>query len=40
MDELVAELRRRGCAVATGSFGARMQVSSVNDGPMTVLLEV
>ena len=31
---------RRGCTVATGVFGARMQVSSVNDGPMTLLLEV
>ena len=40
VDEVVAELRRRGCVVATGTFGARMQVSSVNDGPMTVLLEV
>ena len=40
VDEVVAELRRRGCAVATGSFGARMSVSSVNDGPMTLLLEV
>jgi D-tyrosyl-tRNA(Tyr) deacylase len=38
--EVVAELRRRGCTVATGVFGARMQVSSVNEGPMTVLLEV
>jgi len=25
--------------VATGVFGARMQVSSVNEGPMTLLLE-
>ena len=40
VEELVAELRRRGCAVQTGSFGARMRVSSVNDGPMTLLLEV
>src|SRR3712207_6166701 len=39
VDELVAELRRRGCTVATGVFGARMQVSSVNEGPMTLLLE-
>ena len=39
-DEVVAELERRGCVVATGRFGARMHVSSVNDGPMTVLLEV
>jgi D-tyrosyl-tRNA(Tyr) deacylase len=40
VEALVAELRRRGCEVATGSFGARMSVSSVNDGPMTLLLEV
>lgn len=40
VDELVSELRRRGCTVATGVFGARMQVSSVNEGPMTLLLEV
>jgi D-tyrosyl-tRNA(Tyr) deacylase len=40
VEELVGELRRRGCTVATGSFGARMQVSSVNEGPMTLLLEV
>ena len=40
VEEVVAELRRRGCTVATGVFGARMQVSSVNEGPMTLLLEV
>ncbi|SDE66786.1 D-tyrosyl-tRNA(Tyr) deacylase [Blastococcus fimeti] len=40
VEEVVAELRRRGATVATGVFGARMQVSSVNDGPMTLLLEV
>jgi D-tyrosyl-tRNA(Tyr) deacylase len=40
VDEVVAELRRRGCTVATGIFGARMQVASVNDGPMTLVLEV
>lgn len=40
VDEVVAELRRRGCTVATGIFGARMEVSSVNDGPMTLVLEV
>jgi D-tyrosyl-tRNA(Tyr) deacylase len=37
---VVEELRARGCTVATGVFGARMQVSSVNEGPMTLLLEV
>jgi D-tyrosyl-tRNA(Tyr) deacylase len=39
VDEVVAELRRRGATVATGVFGASMQVSSVNEGPMTLLLE-
>ena len=40
VEEVVAELRRRGSTVATGVFGARMLVSSVNEGPMTLLLEV
>jgi D-aminoacyl-tRNA deacylase len=40
VDEVVAELRRRGSEVATGVFGARMLVASVNEGPMTLLLEV
>jgi D-tyrosyl-tRNA(Tyr) deacylase len=39
VDEVVAELRRRGATVATGVFGAAMLVSSVNEGPMTLLLE-
>ncbi|MGY1806790.1 D-aminoacyl-tRNA deacylase [Blastococcus sp. SYSU D00669] len=39
VDEVVAELRRRGAPVATGVFRASMQVSSVNEGPMTLLLE-
>jgi D-tyrosyl-tRNA(Tyr) deacylase len=40
VDAVIAELRARGATVATGRFGARMQVSSVNDGPFTLLLEV
>lgn len=36
---VVEGLRARGIAVATGVFGAMMQVESVNDGPMTILLE-
>jgi D-tyrosyl-tRNA(Tyr) deacylase len=40
VDEVVAELRRRGTTVATGVFGAPMQVASVNEGPMTLQLEV
>jgi D-tyrosyl-tRNA(Tyr) deacylase len=33
-------LRSLGAVVETGVFGADMQVSLVNDGPVTVLLEV
>ena len=40
VEEVVAELRRRGTEVATGRFGAKMSVASVNEGPMTLLLEV
>jgi D-aminoacyl-tRNA deacylase len=40
VDAVVAELRNRGATVATGVFGAKMQVHSVNEGPMTLLLEV
>jgi D-tyrosyl-tRNA(Tyr) deacylase len=40
VEAVAAELRARGCRVATGVFGARMRVSSVNEGPMTLLLEV
>ena len=37
---VVAELKRLGLPVETGIFGAMMAVSSVNDGPFTVLVEV
>ena len=32
-------LEQEGIAVARGSFGARMQVSLVNDGPVTIVLD-
>ncbi len=35
-----AALRELGIAVETGVFGARMEVELVNDGPVTLLLEV
>ena len=39
-DEFVAALaRERGQAVATGVFGAVMQVALVNDGPVTIWLD-
>ena len=37
---VVATLRARGAQVETGRFGAEMAVTLVNDGPMTLLLEV
>lgn len=40
VDEFAAELGRLGLEVATGEFGADMQVEIVNDGPVTLLLEV
>ena len=40
VDEVVAEQRRRGATVATGRFGAHMQVHLVNDGPLTLTLEL
>jgi D-tyrosyl-tRNA(Tyr) deacylase len=36
---VVAALRERGAVVQTGVFGARMQVSLVNDGPVTLIVE-
>ena len=35
----VDQLRRQGMTVATGQFRATMQVSLVNDGPVTLLLD-
>lgn len=40
VDEVAATLRSLGLVVATGVFGAQMQVTSTNDGPFTVLVEV
>jgi D-tyrosyl-tRNA(Tyr) deacylase len=39
IDELVAALRQDGIAVATGQFGATMELELVNDGPVTVIVE-
>lgn len=39
VDAVVAALRARGLEVATGRFGADMQVELVNDGPVTILVE-
>jgi D-tyrosyl-tRNA(Tyr) deacylase len=37
---VVEECRNRGFEVGTGVFGADMKVASVNDGPVTIVLDV
>lgn len=39
INDLVQLLRESGIEVATGVFGAMMQVSLVNDGPFTVIVD-
>lgn len=39
-DAVVAALRRLGAEVQTGVFGAHMQLSLVNDGPVTLMIEM
>jgi D-aminoacyl-tRNA deacylase len=39
VDRFVAELRRSGLSVATGRFGAEMEIELVNDGPVTLWLD-
>ena len=39
VEHFVAQLRAQGLTVQTGAFGADMQVSLVNDGPVTLILE-
>jgi D-tyrosyl-tRNA(Tyr) deacylase len=38
-EAFIGELRARGLEVASGEFGAMMQVHLVNDGPVTLVLE-
>jgi len=39
VDAVVEALRGQGVEVATGRFGAMMQVESTNDGPVTIVLD-
>ena len=39
VEAFVASLRSLGAEVATGVFGAEMQVSLVNDGPVTLIID-
>jgi len=38
-EQLVSESKRLGVSVVTGRFGASMNVSLVNSGPVTILLD-
>jgi D-tyrosyl-tRNA(Tyr) deacylase len=40
VDGLAEELRRLGAHVETGRFGAHMELELVNDGPVTLMVEV
>ena len=40
VDAVVAELRSLGARVETGKFGADMKVALVNDGPITIIIEL
>jgi D-tyrosyl-tRNA(Tyr) deacylase len=40
IDAVAAELVELGAPVQTGVFGAHMQVALVNDGPVTIILDV
>ncbi len=40
VDAVVSSLRALGARVETGVFGADMQVSLINDGPVTLILEM
>lgn len=38
-EKVIALCRERGFTVGTGEFGAEMKVESVNDGPVTIILD-
>ena len=40
VDAVVSSLRELGARVETGVFGADMKVSLVNDGPVTIILDL
>ena len=39
VEAVVAALRQKGVGVETGTFGADMAVSLVNDGPVTIIMD-
>ena len=40
VDAVIAELRARGATVASGRFGAHMHLHLLNDGPVTLVIDI
>jgi len=40
VDAVIAELRELGAHVETGTFGADMKVALINDGPVTIVIDL
>ena len=40
VDAVISSLRELGARVETGVFGADMQVSLINDGPVTIIVDI
>lgn len=40
VDEAVAQIKNAGVPVAVGEFGAMMEVELLNDGPVTIVIDV
>lgn len=38
-EKVISECEKRGFHVGTGEFGAEMMVESINDGPVTIILD-
>ena len=38
-EQFITDIRKQGIDVQTGRFGAQMKISSINDGPVTFLLD-
>ena len=39
-EKVVSECQKRGFVVKTGEFGADMKVASINDGPVTIVMDI
>lgn len=39
-EKFINELKTYGCKTVSGQFGSKMEVSLINDGPVTIIMEV